>query len=147
MLQWLLPCAMVLATGPQAQAAPVDDHAEIIRLEDAWRTARVQRDLAFLERFYAHDVRIHDINGKRLSRADSIARYTSGEAEPSFIRHGPLEVTISGETAVVTGIDHVGGRSFGNYGEMRVRFTDVLVKRDGRWQLLVQQATRTQDKG
>jgi hypothetical protein len=32
---------------------------------------------------------------------------------------------------------------FGRYGEMYLRFTDVLVRRDGRWQLVARQATQT----
>ena len=52
-----------------------------------------------------------------------------------------------GDTAVVTGLDHLGGTYMGNYGEMYLRFTDVLVKRDGRWQLVIQQATRAEGGG
>ncbi|MEG3093356.1 hypothetical protein [Sphingomonas sp. PB1R3] len=48
-----------------------------------------------------------------------------------------------GDTAVVTDVDHLGGIAFGHYGEMYLRFTDVLVQRDGRWQLVIQQATST----
>jgi hypothetical protein len=44
---------------------------------------------------------------------------------------------------VVTGVYHLGGTAFGRYGEMYLRFIDVLVKRDWRWQLVVQQATQT----
>ncbi|GGE96667.1 nuclear transport factor 2 family protein [Sphingomonas prati] len=54
-----------------------------------------------------------------------------------------IAASAHGNTAVVTGVDHRGGTAFGGYGEMYLRFTDVLVKTDGRWQLVVQQTTST----
>jgi ketosteroid isomerase-like protein len=60
-----------------------------------------------------------------------------------YRRRPQAGVTTYGDTAGVTGVDHIGGTAFNRYGEMYLRFTDVLVKRDGRWQLVVQQATST----
>jgi len=140
----VIASAALIGTPVIAQQA--DDRVEVIRLEDAWRQARIDRDLPFLDRFYSENMRIHWLDGSVLSRSEAIARFRDGDSKTDFIRHGPLNVTISGDIAVVTGIDHVGGSISGEYGEMRVRFTDVLEKRDGRWQLLVHQATRTQDR-
>jgi ketosteroid isomerase-like protein len=116
---------------------------EILEAEDAWRKARIAGDTAFLERFYAAEGRIQGMDGKVQSRAADIALFASGKIKPKFIDHGPLDIRTYGDTAVVTGVDHLGGTAFGRYGEMYLRFTDVLVKRDGRWQLVVQQATST----
>lgn len=134
----LLVC---ISSGSQARA-PASDRDEIVRAEDAWRQARIDGDTAFLERFYAREARIQNINGEVVSRADDIAIFASGKIKPKFIKHGPLNVDIYGDTAVVTGLDHLAGTAFGRYGEMYLRFTDVLVRRDGRWQLVVQQATK-----
>lgn len=116
---------------------------EIAKAEDAWRTARIAGDTAFLERFYAAEGRIQGMDGKVQSRAADIALFAAGKIKPKFIDHGPLDIMTYGNTAVVTGVDHLGGTAFGHYGEMYLRFTDVLVRRDGRWQLVVQQATST----
>lgn len=116
---------------------------EITKAEDAWRKARIAGDTAFLEQFYAAEARIQGMDGKVQSRAADIALFATGKIKPKFIDHGPLDITTYGNTAVVTGVDHLGGTAFGHYGEMYLRFTDVLVKRDGRWQLVVQQATST----
>jgi ketosteroid isomerase-like protein len=104
---------------------------------------RIAGDTAFLEQFYAKEGRIQGIDGKVQSRAADIALFASGKSKPKFIDHGPLEIATYGNTAVVTGGDHLGGTAFGRYGEMYLRFTDVLVKRNRRWQLVVQQATQT----
>lgn len=121
----------------------METHAEITRVEDAWRKARIAGDVAFLENFYAEEARIQGMDGKALSREADIAMFKTGKIKPKFITHGPLNISTYGDVAVVTGVDHLGGTAFGRYGEMYLRFTDVLVKRDGRWQLVVQQATGT----
>ncbi len=53
-----------------------------------------------------------------------------------------LNVRKEGDTAVVTGINHVRGRDDkGQAFDRWYRFTDVFVKRDGRWQVLATQGT------
>lgn len=140
-----LTLASATLTGGIPASAQTSDSArqEITKVEDAWRKARVAGDTAFLEQFYAKEGRIQGMDGKVQSRAADIALFASGKIKPKFIDHGPLEIATYGNTAVVTGVDHLGGTAFGRYGEMYLRFTDVLVKRDGRWQLVVQQATQT----
>lgn len=135
-----LAATLVMPAAAQVTGAI---RAEIVQAEDAWRQARIDGDVSFLERFYAKEARIQGMDGKALSRAADIAMFKTGQIKPKFIRHGPLDIQTYGEVAVVTGVDHLGGTAFGRYGEMFLRFTDVLVKRDGRWQLIVQQATST----
>jgi ketosteroid isomerase-like protein len=124
-----------------AQTTPLVQ--QITQAEDAWRKARIAGDVNFLERFYAKEGRIQGIDGKVLAREADIDIFRTGKIKPKFIEHGPLKIDVYGETAVVTGVDHLGGTAFGHYGEMYIRFTDVLIRRDGRWQLLVQQGTKT----
>ena len=139
--------ALLLVTAPFAASAQPQGqratHVEITQAEDAWRQARIAGDVAFLERFYAREARIQGMDGKTLSREADIAMFKTGQIKPKFITHGPLNISTYGDVAVVTGVDHLGGTAFGRYGEMYLRFTDVLIRRDGRWQLVVQQATRT----
>ena len=110
--------------------------------EDAWRKAWIVGDLDFLERFYAKEGRIQGIDGKVQSRDEDIAIFRTGQIKPKFIDHGRLDIAVYGSTAVVTGVDHLAGTAFGRYGEMYIRFTDVLIKRGGRWQLIIQQGTK-----
>ncbi|QQV78022.1 nuclear transport factor 2 family protein [Sphingomonas aliaeris] len=126
-------------------AAQTTDAArqEITTAEDAWRQARIDGDVGFLERLYAEESRMQGIDGKLQSREADIDIFRTGKIKPKFINHGPLDITVYGNTAVVTGVDHLGGTAFGRYGEMYIRFTDVLVYRRGRWQLIIQQGTLT----
>ena len=95
---------------------------------------RIDTDARILERFYAKEARIQNIDGSVVTKMDDVAIFASGRIKPEFIDRGPLDVTTYGSTAVVTGADHLGGTVFGHYGEMYLRFTDILVRRDGRWQ-------------
>lgn len=139
----ILVAFMVSLTG--GASAQTNDAArqEITKAEDDWRKARIAGDTGFLEQFYAAEGRIQGMDGKVMSRTADIAMFATGKIKPKFIDHGPLDITTYGKVAVVTGVDHLGGTAFGRYGEMYLRFTDVLVKRDGRWQLIVQQTTST----
>ena len=131
-----------LGVGAHAQT-PEPRRQEVTQVEEAWRKARIDGDVPFLERFYAREGRIQGMTGQVQSRDADIALFAAGKIKPKFIDHGALDIAFYGETAVVTGVDHLGGTAFGHYGEMYLRFTDVLINRDGRWQLVVQQTTPT----
>lgn len=136
---------VVLALRPAVATTSASAEAEITRLEDDWRTARIKGDTVFLEHFYAKDLVIQGMNGSALPRDEDIALFASGQIRPSFIDHGPLRIQLMGDTAVVTGTDHLGGTYKGHTGEMNLRFTDVFFRRDGRWQLVATQATKIAD--
>ena len=144
MIRFTLAAALMIVAPLTAPAQTAhDERAAITRIEDEWRQARIAGDTAFLERFYAKEARIQGMDGKVQSRAADIGLFASGKIKPKFIEHGQLDIAVYGTIAVVTGVDHLGGTAFGRYGEMYLRFTDVLVKRDERWQLVVQQTTPT----
>jgi ketosteroid isomerase-like protein len=141
---FLIAIAGFLHSPPSDAAIATSDsmQQEVLKAEDAWRVARISQDLGFLERFYTPEVRIQGMDGGSLSKQEDIDMFRSGDLKPDFITHGPLEIRLLAKAvALVTGIDHLGGTYKGRYGTMFLRFTDVLLKRDGRWMLLVQQAT------
>jgi ketosteroid isomerase-like protein len=56
-----------------------------------------------------------------------------------------MSVRMEGNTAVVVGVNHVKGRDDkGVAFDRNFRFTDIFVKRDGRWQVLATQGTVVQ---
>lgn len=117
---------------------------EIVRLEQAWRDARVARDTAFLQLLYAKELRIQGTNGAAIGRDEDIAGFASGAIRPEFIRAEEMHVALYGDIAVVTGRDHMKGTYGGAQGEGRVRFMHVFAQRDGRWQLIASQGTWVQ---
>ena len=63
---------VAVALRPAAAATSASTEAEITRLEDDWRTARIKGDTAFLEHFYAKDLVIQGMNGSALPRDEDI---------------------------------------------------------------------------
>ena len=157
--RWLVASAIsiqLLAGTPVAQANvqpnpnATETKKELLALMEQWAAARVKGDVAFLERFYAPDLRLQVMDGTVNTRADDIAmfeRVRRGDPstiKPQSIDDVDMQVTVYCDTAVVTGVEKLKGTNRGVYGEMALRFTNVLVHRDGRWQLALHQSTRMQ---
>lgn len=119
---------------------------ELLRIQDEWAAARVKRDVPYLERLYAREFRVHSMNGSVVSRQADIAAFASGELKPDLVQDQDMEVSVYGDTALVTGIENLAGTYKGNYGEMALRFLNVFVHREGRWQLVVHQSTPVPEK-
>jgi ketosteroid isomerase-like protein len=127
--------------APAVVGAAEDATQELVRIERAWRKARVNGDIPFLERLYAKELRILGTDGSVIERDTDISLFASGKVRPEFIEAEDLRVSHYRDVAVVTGVDHLKGTYNGVQGEGRVRFTHVFVRRDGRWQLVASQGT------
>nr|WP_295664284.1 nuclear transport factor 2 family protein [Polymorphobacter sp.] len=141
----VLALAAAAVTAPAAVSAATPaaaaDEAAIVGLEKAWRQARIDGDVAFLEKFYAPEFYVQGIDGRRVARADDIGLFARRDVRPEYITPSEMLVTVYGDAAVVTGVDHLRGTYKGHFGEEAYRFTDMLVRRAGTWQLVIQQAT------
>ena len=138
---WLLaPLPNLAQSGTKAEE-------DLIKIQNDWAAARVNGDIAFLERLYAKELRIHSTNGSIVERDADIANFAAGALKPDYIKDVDMKVSVYGETAVVTGIENVGGTYNGNYGEFSSRFINVFVRRDGRWQLVAGQGTEIRRSG
>jgi ketosteroid isomerase-like protein len=142
----IIAIALILAFAPLRTGGEGNAEQELIRLETAWRKARVAGDIAFLQALYATELRITGTDGSIIARDTDISRFASGTIRPEFIDAEEMHVTLYGEVGVVTGRDHLKGSYGGAQREGRVRFTHVFVRRDGRWQLVASQGTWVQEK-
>lgn len=138
---------LVLAFKEPAVPQPADGaEQQLLQIERAWRKARVEGDIAFLETLYGKELRFTGADGSVVERDTDISRFASGKIRPEFIEAEDLRVLLYRDVGVVTGRDHLKGTYNGVAGEGRVRFTHVFVYRDGRWQLVASQGTWVQDK-
>jgi ketosteroid isomerase-like protein len=112
-------------------------------LENTWKDAVVKRDAAALQRLYADEYLSTDQEGLLWTKAQDIAIDTD-KAAPSRVtsyKLDDLKVRVYGDVAVVTGRNTSKGTLFGKAASTKSRFTDVFVKRDGRWQCVANHAT------
>jgi ketosteroid isomerase-like protein len=125
---------------------PLGDAAQLLYMEREWNDAMKNRDAVWFERNYADDATdVISRTGGLLTKAEAVAEARNSKDTIASHELSDTNVRVVGDTAVVTGVNHVkGSDEKGQPFERRVRFTDVFVKRDGRWQVLATQGTRIQ---
>jgi ketosteroid isomerase-like protein len=128
------------APGPPQETGA--DEQLFLQLQHQWAEARKHADMQFLESFYAKEFTVGLMDGGEASRAQDLAMFSSGDLKPGVINDRDMHVAVYGETAMVTGLEHLEGTYKGRTGQFDVRFTNVFVHRDGRWQIVRHQAAQ-----
>jgi len=121
----------------------LDDQAVLAYMEREWNDASLKHDASWVERNYAFDA--SDISSRTsaiMTKAQAVADARTDKTALQSLDLSDLNIRIEGNTAVVTGVNRVVGRDAqGKAMDRRVRFTDVFIKRDGRWQVWATQGT------
>jgi hypothetical protein len=110
--------------------------AEVLKVGDQFDQAREAKDRATLERILA-DGLSWTARGDRLNKAQVIADIFSNNLHFKSFAHDHVAAKIFGNTAVVTGHSTSVLEYKGKLFDAPRLFTDVYVKMDGRWQLVV----------
>ena len=114
---------------------------ELTKVENGWAEATVKRDVGALQKLYADEYVATDPMGSVYTKAQDIASLQSGDFTLASFKLEDLKVQSHGSVAVVTGRNTIKGTYKGKPMDGAYRFTDVFVKRDGRWQVVATQAT------
>lgn len=132
--------AVCLIAGAQA----VDRTAELIGLEQKFNQALLRADWKAIEQIEAEDLIFTNADGSVDGRPDEVASIRSGDLKFESIDMSELRVRDLGSAAVVTGklVERVHYK--GTNLTVTYRFTDVWVKREGKWRLVAGQETRYQ---
>ena len=133
---------LVELKSPASATAPAagDAAAALMQLEREWADAVKRGDTAWMEQHYAPEYTWTSPEGivnDRKTDIEDAKNYTFDSLETSDTR-----VRVSGDTAVVTGVTALKGKYKGQDFSGSYRFTDTLVRRDGRWLILASQYTR-----
>jgi ketosteroid isomerase-like protein len=125
---------------------PLNDAGVLLYMEREWNDASKRGDVAWFERNYADDAT--DISGRTgalHSKEEEIASMKNDKTMLDSLELSDMDVRVEGNTAIVTGINHVKGKDAqGQPFDRRTRFTDTYIKRDGRWQVWATQGTSIQ---
>ncbi len=119
---------------------PLGDAGQLLYMEMEWADAVKKRDLAWMERHYAEEYRFTTPDGALSDKRTDIED-TKNSAYDSM-ELSDMNVTVSGDTAVITGINTLKGKYKNQDISGKYRFTDTFVKHNGEWKILATQSTR-----
>jgi len=121
----------------QANAA-ADFTSEILQIERDIMSAIKGKDTATLEPMLADEFVYRTHFGVEADKASFLESIRSFPIEIISLRGEELKVNVYGETAVLTGVQVAEARPpEGEAEESAVAFTDVFVRRDGRWLMVL----------
>lgn len=126
--------AIVAASFVFAQSGDSRTTQELMRIEQEWAAALTRNDAAALDRILAPDYVLTSAESETVPRAQMLADMRSGVMRFTAATAEDLQVRVYGQTAVVTGRGTFSGQLRGAPFSATERFTDVFVRRNGRWQ-------------
>ena len=130
----------VSAFASQPPAVSVEE--ELIALERGWNEAFYARDVEFLDSILADDFIVTYDDGARGDKARELALAESFNQRVISATQEDFTVQVYDDAAVVWFTLRVVGIRRGQEAEIVLRYTDVWVLRDGRWQCVASQSTR-----
>src|ERR1700693_3173979 len=124
-------------TGPQrkapvASAALVED--QVLQVEHDCTQAYLNHHLAAVENILGDDWTYSPADGSFKTRAQVVEEFRVDTMKYETITQNNVKVRVYGITAVVTGDEVITGSDGGRELSSHIRFTDVFVKRDDKWQ-------------
>ena len=135
------------ATTSASQRAPVESDQQIlIKLEQSWNEAFYQKDVAFIETILADEFIATYEDGSRGDKAKELALAAEFNQQVESAIQDEFTVKIYRDTAVVWFTLRMVGIRQGQRAELTLRYTDVWIMRDGRWQCVSTQSTRLNPK-
>jgi uncharacterized protein (TIGR02246 family) len=119
------------------------DEREILQLFEDGDRALIAADAAELSRIFADDYLQYDESGKPSTKQDVIRNLTSGAIRfVSMISTGRRIRLLRDDVAIVHGAEDDIVEQAGKRFPVRYVYTDVVMKRDGRWQIVGSQLAK-----
>lgn len=119
------------------------DEQELLRLFEDGDRALISADVAELSRIFADDYVQYDESGKSSTKQDVIANLTSGRIRYiSMISTGRRIRVLRDDVAIVQGSEVDEVEQDGKRFNVRYIYMDVVVKREGTWQIVGSQLAK-----
>jgi len=120
----------------------LNDEQQIIRLFEDGDRALISVNVEELQRIYADDYVQYDESGKISSRNDLIRNLTSGAIRFISMTSTGRRIRLFGDFAIVHGSEEDVVERDGQRLSVRYLYMDVVIKRDGRWQIVGSQLVK-----
>jgi len=138
----LLVTLLATSVGQSALAQSTVE-SDVLQFEREVCKAFLDADAGALERVLTDDFTLTLSNGEVSTRASEISELRSGKVHYDVFENYGMKARLYGDNvAVVLGKTSVKGTTEGKPFDRIVQFTDTLIKRDGRWQLVAGHVSR-----
>lgn len=139
--------SLIIGGAAFAQTKLSKTETELMQIERDIGAANVSRDKKFFERIEATECIFTDSGGGITTRAEDIASLDQPAGDTKLIKYEVDEMKVFdyGKTAVVFGRVTTTLKNKDREIVNRSRFTDVFVKRDGRWQIVAGHSSRIRE--
>lgn len=115
----------------------LNDSAVLAYIEQEWNDATRTHDPRWFERNLAADYSGISGTNETRTKAQEVGFARTNQRTFASLELSELAARIVGDMAIVTGVNTIKGKEAdGKPLDYSVRFTDVFVRRDGRWQVL-----------
>ena len=136
MLQGLAAIGLYAGLAGICVVGQGSNDAEVIAgIEQQLAKAWVERDRAAVDAILASDWSVTDASGQVLTKEQVIQEtFASTDRKIDSMAVDDVQVRVFGDVAVATGRTRASGSYRGTSSSVVLRFTDVFVRREGRWQ-------------
>ena len=137
----VLVLALVLTLAQSNAGSTAEVTRELTRLEQQLAASWQAGDCVAWSAMLAPEWSVIHITGAVVTRAEALEMCRAPAVPIVAFEIDDISVRVFGDAAVVTGRSRVatGGAS---PGQITLRFTDVFIRRDGRWRVVASHATR-----
>lgn len=111
-------------------------NSEIIKLEEAIIEALIYSDVAVLDQLLHADLVYVNHKGMLVSKQEDLAPHLSGELKITGISTADQQISVFGETAIVSVFKEIKGTYLAEKFESRVRFTRVWKLFEQGWKVI-----------
>ena len=139
MRRLLILLAVVLTAASLGWGQTEKVEQTVMQMERDWGLALVKADVATLGRILADDWFGQGPPGGSSNKAGALAALKSGAPKYDSVTVGEMKVRVFGDVAVVTGTQDEKSSYKGKDSSGHYVWTDVFVKRQGKWQAVVSQ--------
>jgi ketosteroid isomerase-like protein len=146
----LTVCCILIALAVPGQTSggqPVKSDQEVlIDLERRWNEAVYENDVKFVASILADEFTVTYEDGSRGDKAKELALIAAFNQRVESAVQDEFTIKVFGNTAVVWFTLRLVGFKQGQRSELTLRYTDVWIMRDGRWQCVSAHSTRVTAK-
>jgi ketosteroid isomerase-like protein len=142
MIVCVTTCAVAQTPKSTVSDSKQNEQQQVLDAEKARFAAMLNGEADVVSSLLADELTYTHTNGRTDTKWSFLTSLRPGTVKYETIESEDRKVHVDGKTAVVTGQAKLKIMFGGQELSFRVRYTEVCVRRDGRWQLVAWQSTR-----